>query len=307
MLAATLGACSVQVGGQDAGDDADSAAQADSTAADSLSKPIEAIPVEVALAHTGEISAHLLFNSTIETEAAVEIYPQISGLVKQLNVEEGDRVEAGDTLLSIEDKQLRIAAEEARANYDYQQTSFKRTETMFERNLISDQEFETNKYNFEQARLRLARARLELEYAEVIAPFSGVITERHVQVGARVGPSSKPDRPRLRARPIPHHHRQRPAGPYHLGVFARQEVQRLGQTHQPHSRSQKRHLQGHGRLARPLGVLAARPLRQRAHRHRHAHRRRVDTQASDCVRRRRPVRVRRRGHHGRADQVAARV
>ncbi len=191
LLAATLGACSVQVGGQDEGDGADPAAQADSTAADSLSKPIEAIPVEVALAHTGEISAHLVFNSTIETEAAVEIYPQISGLVKHLRVEEGDRVEVGDTLLSIEDKQLRIAVEEAQANYHYQQTAFKRTEAMFERNLISDQEFETNKYNFEQARLRLERARLELEYAEVIAPFSGVITERHVQVGARVGPSSK--------------------------------------------------------------------------------------------------------------------
>lgn len=181
----------MQVGGQDEGDGADPAAQADSTAADSLSKPIEAIPVEVALAHTGEISAHLVFNSTIETEAAVEIYPQISGLVKHLRVEEGDRVEVGDTLLSIEDKQLRIAVEEAQANYHYQQTAFKRTEAMFERNLISDQEFETNKYNFEQARLRLERARLELEYAEVIAPFSGVITERYVQVGARVGPSSR--------------------------------------------------------------------------------------------------------------------
>ena len=191
LLAAALGACSVQVGGQDEGDSPDSAAQADSTAADSLSKLIEAVPVEVALAHTGEISAHLLFNSTIETEAAVEIYPQISGLIKQLRVEEGERVEMGDTLLRIEDKQLRIATEEAQANYHYQQTGFKRTEAMFERNLISDQEFETTKYNFEQSRLRLERARLELEYAEVIAPFSGVITSRYVQVGARVGPSSK--------------------------------------------------------------------------------------------------------------------
>lgn len=172
LLAAVLGACSVQVGEQDEGDHPDDpAAQADSTAADSLSKSIEAIPVEVALAHTGEISAHLLFNSTIETEAAVEIYPQISGLVKQLRVEEGDRVEVGDTLLRIEDKQLRIAAEEAHANYLYQQTGFKRTEAMFERSLISDQEFETNKYNFEQSRLRLERARLDLEYAEIIAPF----------------------------------------------------------------------------------------------------------------------------------------
>ena len=186
LLAAALGACSVQVGGRGEDDRPDSAAHADS-----LSKPIEAVPVEVALAHTGEISAHLLFNSTIETEAAVEIYPQISGLVSQLRVEAGDRVEVGDTLLRIEDKQLRIAVEEAQANYTYQQTGFKRTEAMFERNLISDQEFETNKYNFEQSRLRLARTRLDLEYAAIIAPFSGVITERYVQVGARVGSSSK--------------------------------------------------------------------------------------------------------------------
>ena len=223
-----------------------SAAQADSTAADSLAKLIEAVPVEVVLAHTGEISAHLLFNSTIETEAAVEIYPQISGLIKQLRVEEGERVEMGDTLLRIEDKQLRIAAAEAQANYHYQQTGFKRTEAMFERNLISDQEFETTKYNFEQSRLRLERARLELEYAEVIAPFSGVITERYVQVGARVGPSSKlydliklDD---LIARVFapgqyPHHRRQRPAGPHYLGFFARQAVSRLGQAHQSRSRS----------------------------------------------------------------------
>lgn len=187
LLAAALGACSVQVGRQGADDQPDPAAQADSTATDSL----EAVPVEVALAHTGEISAHLLFNSTIETEEAVEIYPQISGLVSQVRVEAGDRVEEGDTLLRIEDEQLRLAAEEAQANYNYQQTGFKRTEAMFERDLISDQEFETNKYNFEQSRLRLARARLELEYAEISAPFSGVITERYVQVGTRVGPSSK--------------------------------------------------------------------------------------------------------------------
>lgn len=191
LLAAALGACGAPGDPQGDGDGDSPTAQADSTAADSLSKLIEAVPVEVALAHTGEISAHLLFNSTIETEAAVEIYPQISGLVKQLRVEEGDRVAAGDTLLHIEDEQLRIAAEEAQANYDYQQTGFRRTEAMFERNLISDQEFETNKYNFEQSRLRLARARLELEYAEIIAPFSGVITERYVQVGTRVGPGSK--------------------------------------------------------------------------------------------------------------------
>ena len=166
-------------------------AQIDSTEADTLVEEIEAVPVEIAHTHIGEISSYLLFNSTIETEAAVEIYPQISGMVERVAVEEGDRVEVGDTLLHIEDDQLRIADREARVNLDYQQTSYQRTEEMFKRKLISDQEFETKKYELAQARLRCERAQLELEHAAILAPFSGMITGRNVQVGARVGSGSK--------------------------------------------------------------------------------------------------------------------
>jgi len=143
------------------------------------------------LAHAGEISSYLLFNSTIETEATVEIFPQISGMVERVMVEEGDRVEIGDTLIAIEDEQLRLANREAQVNLDYQRTGYKRTEEMFKRKLISDQEFETRKYELEQAGLRLERTQLDLAHTVILAPFSGVITERYVQVGARVGGSSK--------------------------------------------------------------------------------------------------------------------
>jgi membrane fusion protein (multidrug efflux system) len=143
------------------------------------------------LAHTGEISSYLLFNSTIETEATVEIFPQISGMVERVMVEEGDRVEIGDTLIAIEDEQLRLANREAQVNLDYQSTGYKRTEEMFKRKLISDQEFETRKYELEQAGLRLERTQLDLAHTVILAPFSGVITERYVQVGARVGGSTK--------------------------------------------------------------------------------------------------------------------
>ena len=190
-LAATLGACSVQVGGQDEGDGADPAAQADSTAADSLSKPIEAIPVEVALAHTAKFPPICSSTQQSKPRRPSRFIPKSAASSNSSALRKATALKWATPSSASKTKQLRIAVEEAQANYQYQQTAFKRTEAMFERNLISDQEFETNKYNFEQARLRLERARLELEYAEVIAPFSGVITERHVQVGARVGPSSK--------------------------------------------------------------------------------------------------------------------
>ncbi len=162
---------------------------ADSAAADSAlaKKKADAIPVEIAHAKMGSISSYLVFNSTVETEESVQVFPQINGLVERIAAEEGDRVQVGDTLLYIEDDQLRIAYQEAKINFDFQETNFRRNEEMFKRKLISDQDYDTKRFELEQARLRYARAKLELEHSVIVAPFSGVITERHVQVGARVG------------------------------------------------------------------------------------------------------------------------
>ena len=159
-------------------------AQADSAA--KQAKKIDAIPVETAPAEKGAISSYQTFNSTVETEAAVEIYPQTTGLVEAVWVEEGDRVAAGDTLLQIDDDQLHLVAQEARVNFEHLEKGFERTDEMFRRRLISNQDYENKRYEMDQARLRRERAELELEHTIIRAPFSGVITERQVQVGARV-------------------------------------------------------------------------------------------------------------------------
>ena len=158
-------------------------AAVDSVGADSTA--VEAVPVEADLVRVGPISSYLVFNSTIETEEAVQVFPQVSGLVER------DRVEAGDTLLYIEDEQLRINYQEAKVNLEFQEGNFRRNEEMFKRKLLSDQDYETKRFEVEQARLRYDRARLELKHATVVAPFSGVITERYVQVGARVSSGSQ--------------------------------------------------------------------------------------------------------------------
>jgi membrane fusion protein, multidrug efflux system len=186
-------------GGDDATTGGDGAALADSAAVDSTladsaradsalaKKKADAIPVEIARAELGSISSYLVFNSTVETEESVQVFPQISGLVERIAAEEGDRVEVGDTLLYIEDDQLRIAYQEAKVNFEFQETNFRRNEAMFKRKLISDQDYDIKRFELEQARLRYDRAKLELEHSVIVAPFSGVITDRYVQVGARVG------------------------------------------------------------------------------------------------------------------------
>lgn len=151
----------------------------------------EAVPVETSPVTRGPIAAFLSFNSTLETESIVDVYPQISGQVETLLVEEGRIVKEGDPLLKIEDRELRVDVEEGTANYVHLQKNFERTKDLFERSLINKQDYENQEYTLEQARLRLERSKIRLSYATVRAPFAGVIAARETQVGSRVGANTK--------------------------------------------------------------------------------------------------------------------
>ena len=163
----------------------------DTTAADSTEHKVDAVPVETAPAVVDSISSFLLFSSTIETEAAVEIHPQVSGLVKALAAEEGDHVVQGDVLVRLDDDQARLESEESEVNYRHLESRYNRTQEMYRRKLISTQDYEDQLLQLEQARLRRDKASLALAHTVIRAPFSGVITARQVQLGGRVAPGAK--------------------------------------------------------------------------------------------------------------------
>ena len=166
---------------------------ADSTSTESADADGErqAVPVETEPAIVGDISSYLLFSSTIETEAAVEVYPEVSGLVRRVAVEEGDHVAADETLVALDDDQARLEDLESQVNLRHLEAGFERMDEMYSRQLVSSQTYEDKQFELEQAKLRRARAKLALEHTVVRAPFSGVITSRNVQLGSRVAQSTK--------------------------------------------------------------------------------------------------------------------
>ncbi len=147
--------------------------------------------METAVIVRGPISAFLSFNSSLETEAAVDLYPQTGGQVEAVLAEEGHVVKEGQPLLKIEDRELRVDVNERETNLRHLEASFARIEEMFSRNLMTKQDYDNQVYQLDQSRLALERAKLRLSYATVHAPFDGVVTTRETQVGARVGTGTK--------------------------------------------------------------------------------------------------------------------
>ncbi len=141
------------------------------------------IPVEVKTVGRGNIAATLLTYTSLEAERHVDVVSRTQGLVKTILVEEGDRVTEGQPLAQLDADALELTLREREVNMNSLESNYKRSQELVEQELLSSQEFEQTKFQYEAAATQYESAKLQLEYATVRSPFSGIVTERLVEVG----------------------------------------------------------------------------------------------------------------------------
>jgi RND family efflux transporter MFP subunit len=153
---------------------------------------------------------------TVRAAQTTQIAAQVMGNIVALNVREGDRVSRGQVLIVVDDTQSRAASERAqaavlaaeketivaRSDATLAESTFKRYESLWQKNSVSAQEFDEVKARTQaaqarlelaragqqQARAALAQANTQLGFSRVRAPFDGVITEKKADVGTVAAP-----------------------------------------------------------------------------------------------------------------------
>lgn len=127
---------------------------------------------------------------------------QTSGRIAELPFDVNDFVDAGAVVARFTDVEQRAALDraeadlaEARARLANAETEFERAEKMIANNTISQSRFDQAKAERDSARARLdaavagvETAREQLEYTVVRAPYAGIVSERHVELGELVSP-----------------------------------------------------------------------------------------------------------------------
>lgn len=146
------------------------------------------------------------FQESVRLDGVVEatrqstMSAQTAGRVLQLPFDVDDRVAAGELIVQLEDSeqqarhdQARAAADEANTSLKDAQQRFARAKAIHDRRLSSQQDFDqaSNAVSSAQARVARAEAALaesyeQLKYTQVRAPYSGILTARHVEVGESV-------------------------------------------------------------------------------------------------------------------------
>ncbi|MCE2558950.1 MAG: efflux RND transporter periplasmic adaptor subunit [Acidobacteria bacterium] len=157
----------------------------------SIAAAEEAIPVAALPMFRGRIESVLRFSTNLEAESRVDVLSEAERHVIDLLVEEGDTVRAGETLLLLEDEAQRTALKRVESQLARSRLEFDRQARLFEQDLISEQAYNQARYDTEQLELALEDAERELSYATVLAPISGVVTERVVNVGDHVATHAK--------------------------------------------------------------------------------------------------------------------
>lgn len=157
------------------------------------------------------ISPSILASGFLAHEEEVMLSSEVIGKVSELFVEEGDVVHAGDLVLRVDDKNFIAGLEQSEAivqinTIDIErqeirivnlERQFDRSKSLYERDLIGEEEFEMARNQLDLSRIDLlsARARLtqakaqldqvndQLSKTQIISPIEGVITSLDIKVG----------------------------------------------------------------------------------------------------------------------------
>jgi len=172
------GAAGRQAGGRPSGGRGGMNAMMGGTGGTGASIPVEAKPVG-----RGDIAVSLQTYTTIEAERHVDVIARSQGLVTGIFVEEGDRVEEGQPLAQLDQDELKLQVQEREVNTLSMKANYERAADLVAKELLSTQEFEQTKFQYETAKTQLETAKLNLEYATIRSPFSGIVTDRLIEVG----------------------------------------------------------------------------------------------------------------------------
>jgi membrane fusion protein (multidrug efflux system) len=153
-------------------------------------KKQEKVPVATAKVRADTAASYFATTSTLQPEARAEVRSRTTGVVRQIHCEEGDQVEAGALLLTLEDDDQKIRLNQARLAAEQAQSEFTRMAAMREKGILSDQDFDLVRNKLKQAEADVEQATLQLSYTSISAPFSGHVVRRLVDPGADITPGT---------------------------------------------------------------------------------------------------------------------
>ena len=166
----------------------------------------DVIDYKTAQAFYTSLDTKIVATGKLNPEEEIELKPQISGIVDKILVEEGDLVQKGDLIAKIRvvpNEQALVSAQSriktSKFTYDNAKTLFERNKALYEKGVISRQDFENNELSLNQAQESYMQAQNDYQIIKrgsisgggsantnIVAQIAGTILQIPVREGDQV-------------------------------------------------------------------------------------------------------------------------
>ncbi|MCI7274394.1 efflux RND transporter periplasmic adaptor subunit [bacterium] len=158
---------------------------------------------ETAKVEKATIESSVTATGTIEAVTQVEVGTQVSGIIDKIYVDYNSVVHKGQVIAELDKSNLVSEMnsavsqlQSAQSDLNYQQSNFKRMKTLFDKGLISANDYESARLTLEQAQSLVAqrreavtKAKTNLGYATITSPIDGIVLGKSVEEGQTVASS----------------------------------------------------------------------------------------------------------------------
>src|SRR5690606_5646864 len=123
----------------------------------------------------------------VNTRQNILIYPEYQGVLTQVLVTEGQRVQKGQLLAKIDDGGLASQLAQAEAQLALAKTTYERQQRLWDQQIGSEMQLLESKTNLEATENSVKQLRSQLDKTTINAPFSGIIDNIITEQGQVVG------------------------------------------------------------------------------------------------------------------------
>ena len=137
-----------------------------------------------------EFADNLSLSGTLEANEQIEVRSEVSGVVEQINFEEGSMVTKGQALIKVNDIELRAQLKQAQTAKGLSSENARRAKLLLEKEAISQEEFDVANAEYQSAQAQVQLIQAQLSKTIVRAPFSGKIGLRSISKGSYISPNT---------------------------------------------------------------------------------------------------------------------
>ncbi len=133
---------------------------------------------------------NLSLSGSLEANEQIEIRSEVSGVVEQINFEEGAKIPEGKVLVKVNDIELRAQLARVKSAENLASENARRAKLLLEKQAISQEEYDLAGADYQSSKAQTQLIQAQLSKTVIRAPFSGTIGLRNISKGTYVTPNT---------------------------------------------------------------------------------------------------------------------